>query len=111
MASKRQHTSCTLKNKLEVIKRLDSGESVSKLASELNIGKSTICDWGKNRSKLEKFYTVSAEKSIVKKPSNPFMTKSTKHFLTDLRRKRDRNSLKWAYCTRKGFTLEQTFEW
>lgn len=64
MASKRKHTSCTLNDKLEVIKRLDSGESVSKLTSELKIGKSTICDWRKNRLKLERFCTVSAEKTL-----------------------------------------------
>lgn len=64
MASNCKHTTCTLKDKLEAIKRLYEGESVSKLASELNVGKSTICDWKKTRAKIEQFRTTSAEKTL-----------------------------------------------
>ncbi|GFU44710.1 hypothetical protein TNCV_1612941 [Trichonephila clavipes] len=51
MASKRKHSTLTLKDKLEVLKRLDKGEGVTKLATEFNVGKATICDWRKNRRK------------------------------------------------------------
>ncbi|GFX22758.1 hypothetical protein TNCV_4838951 [Trichonephila clavipes] len=56
MASKRKHSTLTLKDKLEVLKRLDKGEGVTKLATEFNVGKATICDWRKNRRKLEQFF-------------------------------------------------------
>ncbi|GFT45153.1 hypothetical protein TNCV_4775461 [Trichonephila clavipes] len=55
MASKRKHSTLTLKDKLEVLKRLDKGEGVTKLATEFNVGKATICDWRKNRRKLEQY--------------------------------------------------------
>ncbi|GFV41014.1 hypothetical protein TNCV_2666051 [Trichonephila clavipes] len=47
MASKRKHSTLTLKDKLEVLKRLDKGEGVTKLATEFNVGKARICDWRK----------------------------------------------------------------
>lgn len=62
MASKRKHTSCTLKDKLEVLKRLDNGESASKLAVEFGVGNSTITDWKKNRSKIEQFCISTTSK-------------------------------------------------
>lgn len=37
MASKHKHTTCTIKDKLEAIKRLGKGESVSKLPRQLTI--------------------------------------------------------------------------
>ncbi|GFU47244.1 hypothetical protein TNCV_1299191 [Trichonephila clavipes] len=44
MASKRKHTTLTLKDKLEVLKRLDKGEGVTKLATEFNVGKASVGD-------------------------------------------------------------------
>lgn len=53
MPSKLKHTLYTLKDKLEVFKRLDNGESISKLAVEFRVGNSTITDWIKIFSKIE----------------------------------------------------------
>lgn len=64
MATKRKHSSCTLKDKLEVLKRLDNGESASKLAVEFGVGNSTITDWKKNRSKIEQFCTATSSKCV-----------------------------------------------
>ncbi|GFW56257.1 retrovirus-related Pol polyprotein from transposon 17.6 [Trichonephila clavipes] len=44
MASKRKHSTLTLKEKLEVLKRLDKGEGVTKLATEFNVGKASVGD-------------------------------------------------------------------
>ncbi|GJQ75328.1 hypothetical protein Trydic_g23511 [Trypoxylus dichotomus] len=51
--SKQKRTTLTLKEKLDALKRLGSGESVYRLSMELCVGKATICDWKKNRVKLE----------------------------------------------------------
>ncbi|GFS50116.1 hypothetical protein TNCV_2531 [Trichonephila clavipes] len=44
MASKRKHSTLTLKDKLEVLKRLDKGEGVTKLATEFNVRKASVGD-------------------------------------------------------------------
>jgi hypothetical protein len=38
-----------VKDKLELLKRIDKGESATKLALEFSVGKVTISDWKKNR--------------------------------------------------------------
>lgn len=67
MASKRRHFSCTLKEKLEVLKRLDKGECATKLSREYGVGKATISDWKKNRAKIEQFCSASSEKTLEKR--------------------------------------------
>ncbi len=62
MASKRKHTSVTLQDKLQALKRLDNGESAARLAVEFGVGNSTITDWKKNRSKIEQFCIASTSK-------------------------------------------------
>ncbi|GFT97592.1 jerky protein homolog-like [Trichonephila clavipes] len=64
MASKRKHSTLTLKDKLEVLKRLYKGEGVTKLATEFNVGKATICDWRKNRRKLEQYCANSSGETL-----------------------------------------------
>ncbi|MGP1945847.1 MAG: hypothetical protein ACTS8Y_03315 [Arsenophonus sp. ER-EMS1-MAG3] len=54
MVGKRKHRSCTLKHKLEVLKRLHKAKSGMKLAVEFGVVKATISDWKKNRSMEEK---------------------------------------------------------
>ncbi|GFU86634.1 uncharacterized protein TNCV_894431 [Trichonephila clavipes] len=63
-ASKRKHSTLTLKDKLEVLKRLDKGEGVTKLATEFNVGKARICDWRKNRRKLEQYCANSSGETL-----------------------------------------------
>lgn len=64
MLGKRKHSSCTLKEKLEVLKRLDNGESATKLSVEFGVGKATISDWKKNRAKIEQFSGTTSEKTL-----------------------------------------------
>ncbi|GFW05512.1 uncharacterized protein TNCV_436931 [Trichonephila clavipes] len=64
MASKRKHSTLTLKDKLEVLKRLDKGEGVTKLATEFNVAKATICDRRKNRRKLEQYCVNSSGETL-----------------------------------------------
>ena len=46
--------------------RLDLGESAKKIMSELGIGKSTVGDWEKNRSEIEKWCSNQASGSDIK---------------------------------------------
>lgn len=71
---KRKRIVCTLQKKLEVLQRLDNGESVQKLSCELGIGVTTIKDWKKNRRNIESYaMTVEGEEALknikmLKKP-------------------------------------------
>lgn len=67
MASKRKHNSCTLKEKLEVLKRLDKGESATQLSIEFGVGKATISDWKKKRAKIEQFCSATSDKTLQKR--------------------------------------------
>lgn len=52
MSAKRKHVTLTLEDKCKIIKRLDSGESLGKLASEYGVGKSTVFDIKSKRDKI-----------------------------------------------------------
>ena len=60
----RKHNTLSVYNKLEVLKRLDNGETAKMLAEEFKVGTSTISDWKKNRNKLEEFAKSSSEEAI-----------------------------------------------
>ncbi|GFY17524.1 hypothetical protein TNCV_3518791 [Trichonephila clavipes] len=91
MASKRKHSTLTLKDKLEVLKRLDKGEGVTKLATEFNVGKATICDWRKNRRKLEQYCANSSGETqkTDRQQSNRCTIKLIMRFIFGLPRKED----------------------
>ncbi|GFU37791.1 hypothetical protein TNCV_1466531 [Trichonephila clavipes] len=60
MASKRKHSTLNLKDNLEVLKRLDKGEGVTKLATEFNVGKASIGDtneWMEEDGETAEFLT------------------------------------------------------
>ncbi|GFX32661.1 hypothetical protein TNCV_887991 [Trichonephila clavipes] len=60
MASKRKHSTLTLKDKLEVLKRLDKGEGVTKLATEFIVGKASVGDineWMEEDGETAEFLT------------------------------------------------------
>lgn len=71
---KRKRVCVTLKQKLEVLQRLDRGESLVKLAAELGVGVTTVKDWRKNRKDIETYsMTVETEdalknRKMLKKP-------------------------------------------
>lgn len=59
MTTKNRKRVCvSLQQKLDVLQRLDHGESVIKLASELGVGVTTVKDWKKNRKDLEAYSTT-----------------------------------------------------
>lgn len=62
---KRKLVCVNLQQKLDVLQRLDSGESVFKLAKELGVGVTTVKDWKKNRKDLESFsMTVETDDAL-----------------------------------------------
>ena len=50
---KRQHTDCTLKEKIEILNKLDSGVKAIDLCKQFNLSQSTISTWKKQRNKLK----------------------------------------------------------
>lgn len=66
MSNKRKKIVVTIEQKLEAIKRLDSGESAKKIAFELGVGKSTVGDWKKQRAEIEKWCASQASGSGIK---------------------------------------------
>lgn len=56
MVSKRKDTSVTFQGKVEVLKRLNNGESASKLAIEFEVENTTNSDWKKKQSTIEVSY-------------------------------------------------------
>jgi hypothetical protein len=52
ISKKRKHSSCSLKDKLELLKRIDKGESATKLALKFGVGKAATSDWKKNHSRI-----------------------------------------------------------
>jgi hypothetical protein len=55
MAPKRKHVTLNIKEKHEILKKLEFGVSGASLAAKYNVGTSTISDIKKNKSKIEKF--------------------------------------------------------
>ena len=62
MVDRQKHSSCSLKDKLEVLEWLDKGESATTLAAEFSIGKAMISDWKKIWTKIEQFCGIVTEK-------------------------------------------------
>uniref|UniRef100_A0A1B6CZJ3 HTH CENPB-type domain-containing protein n=1 Tax=Clastoptera arizonana TaxID=38151 RepID=A0A1B6CZJ3_9HEMI len=52
MSVKRKHVTLTLEQKCKILKELDRGDSVTKVASDYGIGKSTVCDIKKRRESI-----------------------------------------------------------
>ena len=49
----RQHTDCTLKEKIEIFDQLDCGVKAIDLCKQFNLSQSTISTWKKQSSKLK----------------------------------------------------------
>ncbi|XP_045783380.1 jerky protein homolog-like isoform X1 [Maniola jurtina] len=52
MSGKRKHKTLPLKDKIEILNKLDSGETMCKLAKEYGVGRSTIHDLKKKKEKI-----------------------------------------------------------
>lgn len=51
MSNKRKHKTLDLNNKMEILKKLDSGENMCKLAKEYGVGRATIYDLKKKKKR------------------------------------------------------------
>ncbi|GFY09169.1 jerky protein homolog-like [Trichonephila clavipes] len=60
----REHNHYDTETTIKVLKCLDKGEGVTKLATEFNVGKAIICDWRKNRRKLEQYCANSSGETL-----------------------------------------------
>lgn len=70
MAEKRKKTVVTMEEKLHAIRRMDAGETAKKIAAEMGVGKSTVSDWKKARSEIEKWCSAQASTTGIKKNEN-----------------------------------------
>lgn len=52
MSNKRKHKTLDLNDKMEILKKLDSGQNMCKLAKEYGVGRATIHDLKKKRQKI-----------------------------------------------------------
>ncbi|GFT04525.1 hypothetical protein TNCV_1930321 [Trichonephila clavipes] len=71
MVSKRKHSTLTLKDELEVLKRLDKGEGVTKLATEFNVGKASVGDineWMEEDGETAEFLTDDIAAAVTQEP-------------------------------------------
>lgn len=57
----------TMDEKFRALKRLDAGETAKKIAADMGVGTSTVSDWKKTRSEIEKWCSSQASTSGVKK--------------------------------------------
>lgn len=57
--SKRKRTCLKISDKVTILKNLDSGDTVTSLAVKFKVGKSTICDIKKNRTKILEYVASS----------------------------------------------------
>lgn len=68
---KRKHHTCSIKEKLEALKRSAKGETIRKVAGDFGVGKSTLGDWKKNQEQPIRFshVTDSLDKRCTMKSS------------------------------------------
>ena len=62
---KRQHTDCTLKEKIEILGKLDCGVKAVDLCKQFNLSQSILSTWKKQRAKLNEM--VDAGKVLNQK--------------------------------------------
>jgi hypothetical protein len=79
MSEKRKHNTVKMQDRLNILQRLDKGESVQSICTEFNVGKSTVYDWRKNRKSIEDFCmqieieSVLSTRSTLKKPHHELL--------------------------------------
>lgn len=74
-AQKRKHKTLTIKEKCDILDRLNRNESFSSLASEYGVGRSTIYDIKKNHEKIKQFVSTTecgpGKRQTLKKAEHP----------------------------------------
>ncbi|KAJ8930399.1 hypothetical protein NQ314_016794 [Rhamnusium bicolor] len=78
--SKRKHNTLNLEEKVKILKLIESGESFANIASKYGVGKSTVGDIKKNKTKILE-YVSSGDKGVgsrktLKLSAYPAMEKS-----------------------------------
>uniref|UniRef100_A0A1B6JVI3 HTH CENPB-type domain-containing protein n=1 Tax=Homalodisca liturata TaxID=320908 RepID=A0A1B6JVI3_9HEMI len=68
MSEMRKRKYKSMEQRLQALERLDKGESVQSICKDLNVGKSTVNDWRRNRKSIEGFCTqIDTEKVLEKR--------------------------------------------
>lgn len=80
MNSKRKHVTLSLKQKCEILDKLECGESVTKIAKDYGVGKSTVCDINKKKSEIRavvsKSYSGVSKRKTLKLGGHPEVEES-----------------------------------
>ncbi|XP_051153380.1 jerky protein homolog-like [Leptopilina boulardi] len=71
MSQKRKKVIVSVEKKLEAIRRLDKEEIIRKVAADYGVGKTTVGDWRRNRSKLEQFGIIFGDAMTSRKTMKP----------------------------------------
>ncbi len=80
MNAKRKRNVVAIETKLKAIQRIDDGDTVANIASDLGVGTSTVSDWKKNRKQIEEWCSIHPESSSSGNKSNKRKTmKSSEH--------------------------------
>lgn len=64
-SNKRKHVTLSIKEKIDLIKSLEAGTTVTALAEKYKVGKSTICDIKRNKERILSYATTSS--SLINK--------------------------------------------
>lgn len=64
---KRKHTTISIKDKVEVLQRLEKGEIVKALCLEFGVGESTIKDWMKKKTEFSEFMSSTLSLTSIEK--------------------------------------------
>ena len=67
MASKRKHNVLSLERKIDIIAQVRKGKLQRAVAKLFDVAKSTVGDIWKNREKIERHVSASANSAFVKK--------------------------------------------
>ncbi|GFW40816.1 hypothetical protein TNCV_4368641 [Trichonephila clavipes] len=109
MASKRKHSTLTLKDKLEVIKRLDKGEGVTKnWLQSLMLAKLQFVIGEKIVESLNNTALILLARLLKtdRQQSNRYTIKLIMRFIFGLPRKDKEEPPQWAYHSRKGYSIK-----
>ena len=66
-ATKRKRITISIEQKSNILKKVDEGQSLSSIATEFGVGKSTVFDIKKSREKIMKFATEALDECSIKK--------------------------------------------
>lgn len=90
---KRKRNVVTLEKKLDALKRVDKGQSIKSICTDLDVGRSTLADWIKNRAQIESWCTKMASntglagRSTMKPAENHKLDDALFYWFTQVREK------------------------